>query len=201
MEGLAVGSIPRVLLARILLQLYVIPQHYLDNPGDSLIRILVAGLQQYGETSDLDGLLRFCLHQAQSLNNTPAASTNESSTSSGPTLAQLDSWWWKDLSVGSLEDWDRLDLAYPVDKSEPVNLHIQVLTEEVCVYIKWIVYIFVLSVLSLSLSLKARRGAVQIKYAKDVASLQDKRLFYYHEVCGWIYISGDNRWQYNKVSN
>ena len=131
MEGLAVGSIPRVLLARILLQLYVIPQHYLDNPGDSLIRILVAGLQQYGETSDLDGLLQFCLHQAQSLNNTPNASTNESSSSSGPTLAQLDSWWWKDLTVSSLQDWDRLDLAYPVDKSEPVNLHIQILTEEV----------------------------------------------------------------------
>lgn len=141
MEGLAVGSIPRVLLARILLQLYVIPQHYLDNPGDSLIRILVAGLQQYGETSDLDGLLQFCLHQAQSLNNTPAASTSESGSSSGPTLAQLDSWWWKDLSVRSLEDWDRLDLAYPVDKSEPVNLHIQILTEEVW----WdIVYAFVL---------------------------------------------------------
>ncbi|KAI7885339.1 hypothetical protein K492DRAFT_234136 [Lichtheimia hyalospora FSU 10163] len=157
MEGLAVGSIPRVLLARILLQLYVIPQHYLDNPGDSLIRILVAGLQQYGETSDLDGLLQFCLHQAQSLNNTPNASTNESGLSSGPTLAQLDSWWWKDLAVSSLQDWDRLDLAYPVDKSEPVNLHIQILSEE------------------------ARRGAVQIKYAKDVASLQDKRLFYYHE--------------------
>lgn len=44
-----------------------------------------------------------------------------------------------------------------MDKSEPVNLHIQILTEE------------------------ARRGAVQIKYAKDVSALQDKRLFYYHE--------------------
>ncbi|KAI9313132.1 hypothetical protein BX666DRAFT_1979849 [Dichotomocladium elegans] len=143
MEGSAVGSIPRSLLARILLQLHVIPQHYVFNLGDDLYRILVAGLQKYGETSDLSGLLKFCLNEAEEVNRAVGGKQTQ--------------WWWKDFSVSRESDWDRLDTAYPLNTSEPVNLHVEILNEE------------------------ARKGAVDIKYAKEVTALEEKRLFYSYE--------------------
>lgn len=117
MEGLYVDSIPRVLLARILVQLYIIPQKLVNNPQFSLIPILLDGLQQYGNTSDLNGLFQFCLEKA--INTTG----NETSVNGW--------WWWKDLAIHQNSDWSRLDLRYSKNQSEPINLHIQVMTEEV----------------------------------------------------------------------
>ncbi|KAI8137412.1 hypothetical protein BJV82DRAFT_674761 [Fennellomyces sp. T-0311] len=141
MEGLFVDSIPRVLLARILVQLYIIPQRLVNDSRFNLIDILANGLQRYGHTSNLNGLFKFCLHQAM-----------ESTGNAGDAT-----WWWKDLATHHLNDWERLDLAYSKDQSEPVNLHIQIMAEE------------------------ARKGAIHIKYGHEVAMTRDNRLFYqYH---------------------
>lgn len=118
MDGLVLNSIPRLLLARIILQLFVIPQSLLDNEKFNLITVLLAGLQQYGETSDLNALLSFCLERSLA-------------ATSGADQEEMDGWWWKDQTVWDLDDWRRLDSGFPRDKSEPIGLHVQIMCEEV----------------------------------------------------------------------
>ncbi|KAG2226689.1 hypothetical protein INT45_001036 [Circinella minor] len=145
MEGLYVDSIPRVLLARILVQLYIIPQKLVNNPQFNLIPILLDGLQEYGNTSDLNGLFEFCLEKAI---NMTGNKTNVNCW-----------WWWKDLALYQTSDWNRLDLSYSKNKSEPINLHIQIMTEE------------------------ARKGVIDIKYGHEAVMTDDKNIFYQHNVC------------------
>ncbi|ORZ18816.1 hypothetical protein BCR42DRAFT_449956 [Absidia repens] len=102
MDGLLVKNIPRLLLARILVQLYIIPQQLINSPQFDLLAVLVAGFRDYGNGSDLDGFLSFCAQQAfQCLETIP--STNDT------TVLTPATWLWRDHTLCSLNDWDRID--------------------------------------------------------------------------------------------
>jgi hypothetical protein len=56
MEGLEINTIPAKLLARIVLQLPTLP----PKENIDLMAILTAGLEQYGNTDDMNAFLDYC---------------------------------------------------------------------------------------------------------------------------------------------
>lgn len=112
MDGLAVNSIPRVLLARALLQLQVLPHDVLQSDRFNILTLLEQGLQEHGQSSDLKAFFSYCLQQCHSF------------------LGNDTSWWWHPITVRTKNDWN-LDVEYST--VEPVGLHIQIATEEVSV--------------------------------------------------------------------
>ncbi|KAG0168405.1 hypothetical protein DFQ28_004872 [Apophysomyces sp. BC1034] len=106
MDGLMLNSIPQLLLARILLQLYVIPQQLIKEDQFDLIAVLAAGLREYGHSADLNGFFTFCLRQ------------------SCPDNQQ---WWWNHVTLTNADDWARLE--WPYHPSAPVGLHVQIGSE------------------------------------------------------------------------
>lgn len=129
MEGLVLESIPHQLLARIILQLYVVPVSAIQHKQINLMTILVAGLHQFGQSSNLDGLFQYCLQ-----------ATKEHFASREGDQFRLDKWSWKRRDLATPEDWELLSATTP-DDHEPVALHIQITAEEVnkrwWIYLSW----------------------------------------------------------------
>ncbi|KAI8993182.1 hypothetical protein BDB01DRAFT_775480 [Pilobolus umbonatus] len=101
MEGLEINSIPLQLLARILLQLTTVES---DEPN-GLIAIIAAGLQQYGQTDDLNAFLNYC----QSLG------TRESTKRV-----------WQYYEIRNEDDWDK---SKDRKEQEPIGLRFLLLSE------------------------------------------------------------------------
>lgn len=122
MDGLLIKHIPQVLLARILVQLYIIPQQAIKSPQFNLLSVLVAGLRDYGQGEDLDGFFSFCTRQSfDSL--------------AGDTSLTPSSWLWKDYTLHQVGDWDLIGHDQLQDASEPstplIGLRVQLASEKV----------------------------------------------------------------------
>ncbi|KAF7727697.1 nuclear mRNA export, poly(A)+RNA binding protein [Apophysomyces ossiformis] len=100
--------IPQLLLARILLQLCVIPQELMKDDQFDLLAVLAAGLREYGHSADLNGFLTFCLRQ------------------SCPDDRQ---WWWNHVTLTHSDDWNQLE--WPYRPTAPVGLHVQIGSEAI----------------------------------------------------------------------
>ncbi|CAO3597889.1 unnamed protein product [Absidia cylindrospora] len=158
MDGLLVKNIPRLLLARILVQLYIIPQQLINSPQFDLLAVLVAGLRDYGNGSNLDSFLSFCAQQAFQCLEPPIPSINDTTVSTPAT------WLWRDHTLCSLNDWDRIDQeqleqqdsqnrrdATMDDATNMVGLRLQLASE------------------------KVRPQIELVRYGKKVATLHDER--------------------------
>lgn len=113
MEGLAINDIPHTLLARILVQLHILPPK--DTPD--VMNVLAAGLRIYGKTSELNAFLDFCSTQAADKSNTP--------------------WLWTNYEINNDLDWD---LANSKKPQELVGLRFLLSSETVTVTLKNILH-------------------------------------------------------------
>ncbi|ORX47206.1 hypothetical protein DM01DRAFT_1339223 [Hesseltinella vesiculosa] len=153
MNGVLIKSIPRVLLARVLLQLFIIPQHLIHDASVNLLQVIQEALQTFGDGCDLDGFLTFC---TQSYFASPAANDNTSDSLS-TSIATKDQWYWLDAALTRPDDWnDLVEQTKNNTDCEPVGIRIKIMNETTRPCIKL------------------------IRYGK-VASLQDDRLTCTHK--------------------
>lgn len=103
MEDLHLNTIPSNLLVRILLQLHTLPPKEFSN----YIEILSAGLNKYGDTSDLNAFFDYCTMLV---------------------LNPEESWPWNYYEINNDLDWDSAKLKKP---QEIIGLRFLIASETV----------------------------------------------------------------------
>ncbi|KAI8062092.1 hypothetical protein BC940DRAFT_309511 [Gongronella butleri] len=126
MTNVLIKSIPQVLLARILLQLFMIPQHVFHTSSLNLLLVIQDALRTYGDGCDLDGFLTFCCQQYLNGVQGPVGAGKDASENEETQLKA--NWEWHDAALTRTEDWDTLDEAMVTNN--PVGIRIQVANME-----------------------------------------------------------------------
>ncbi|CAO3608704.1 unnamed protein product [Cunninghamella echinulata] len=109
-------------MARILLQLYILPQHLLSQID--IIQTVTEGYKVYGDGYDLNGFLSFCY--SKSINQIEQQQQQQSNNN----INKFIYWPWCHLTLSQYSDWQHLDQEQ-YNRTDNIGLRLQISSETV----------------------------------------------------------------------